>query len=290
MKKPKKTCSRRTRRLPDEEPEEDIFNPFAPIWRQMRRVVGGAVARQRHPFRDTFITVVLLHLLGVLIFMTYGAVKGSERSQTSAKYPERNKNSHIAKVLDSAPEPAINHQDNRPAQASEMSGPAAPAVAERFATRNSPPAFAQPGINEDAPRPAVTMPQPAPMRSQVVKAPKRTEENVAAKRAFLEATGRIRTKEDDAHSNAMGMEIQEEAVEIRRAEPLIAVQRSEPLAGTAHSSEAYVVRSGDNAYLISNRLGVTYTELAQANNLTSPRDLHVGQRLIIPRNQGAGSM
>jgi LysM repeat protein len=290
MKKPKKPCSRRTRRLPDEEPEENIFNPFAPIWRQMRRVVGGAVARQRHPFRDTFITVVLLHLLGVLIFMTYGAVKGSGRNQASAKYPERNKNSHIAKVLDSAPEPAINHQDNRPAQASEISGPAAPAVTERRVTRNSPPALARPGINEDAPLPAVTMPPPAPMRSQVVTAPKRTDENEAAKRAFLEATGRIRTNEDDAYTTAMGMETQEEIVEIRRAEPLIAAQRPEPFAGTAHSSEAYVVRSGDNAYLISNRLGVTYTELAQANNLTSPRDLHVGQRLIIPRNQGAGPM
>ncbi len=290
MKKPKKPCSRRTRRLPDEEPEENIFNPFAPIWRQMRRVMGEAVAGQKHPFRDTFITVVLLHLLGVLLFMTYGAVKSSGRSQASTKYPERNKNSHIAKVLDSAPEQAINNRDNRPAQTSETSRHDAPAAAERPVTRNSPPALARPGINEDAPLPAVTIPPPAPMRSQVVKAPKRTEENEAAKRAFLEATGRIRTNESYVDTNATGMKIEEETIEIRRAEPLIATKPSEPLARTAYASEAYVVRSGDNAYLISNRLGVTYTELAQANNLASPRDLQVGQRLIIPRNRGTDPM
>lgn len=52
-------------------------------------------------------------------------------------------------------------------------------------------------------------------------------------------------------------------------------------AGTP-GTQIYVVRSGDVLVNIATRYGVTVTAIVQANNLTNPNSLQVGQELIIP--------
>jgi LysM repeat protein len=46
----------------------------------------------------------------------------------------------------------------------------------------------------------------------------------------------------------------------------------------------YVVRTGDTLYSIARRFGVDINVLAQANNISNPSRIYVGQRLTIPRN------
>jgi LysM repeat protein len=47
----------------------------------------------------------------------------------------------------------------------------------------------------------------------------------------------------------------------------------------------YTVQAGDNIFTISRRMNVSFTELAEANNLSSPRDVRVGQVLVSPSGQ-----
>lgn len=44
----------------------------------------------------------------------------------------------------------------------------------------------------------------------------------------------------------------------------------------------YTLAPGDNLYMVSRRLHVSYNDLMQANGLTDPRQLRVGQKLKVP--------
>ena len=44
----------------------------------------------------------------------------------------------------------------------------------------------------------------------------------------------------------------------------------------------YTLNSGDNLYAVSRRLQVTYSELMEANGITDPRQLRIGQKLKVP--------
>jgi LysM repeat protein len=44
----------------------------------------------------------------------------------------------------------------------------------------------------------------------------------------------------------------------------------------------HTVRSGENLYRIAQRYHVTHESIAKRNNLSNPRALRIGQRLIIP--------
>jgi len=61
--------------------------------------------------------------------------------------------------------------------------------------------------------------------------------------------------------------------------PTELVQPTEP---SAVSGTEYIVRPGDTLYDIGLRFGVTVQSIINANNLTNPDRLRIGQRLIIP--------
>ena len=44
----------------------------------------------------------------------------------------------------------------------------------------------------------------------------------------------------------------------------------------------YTLSSGDNLYAVSRRLQVSYSELMEANGITDPRQLRIGQKLKVP--------
>jgi membrane-bound lytic murein transglycosylase D len=44
----------------------------------------------------------------------------------------------------------------------------------------------------------------------------------------------------------------------------------------------HTVKSGENLYRIAQRYHVTHESIAKRNNLSNPRALRIGQRLIIP--------
>lgn len=51
---------------------------------------------------------------------------------------------------------------------------------------------------------------------------------------------------------------------------------------SARRPSEYTLAPGDNLYMVSRRLQVTYNDLMQANGLTDPRQLRVGQKLKVP--------
>jgi LysM repeat protein len=57
---------------------------------------------------------------------------------------------------------------------------------------------------------------------------------------------------------------------------------SEALSVEPSTENTYQVQNGDHLALIARRFGITWTELAQANNLSNPDQIYTGQTLIIP--------
>lgn len=66
-------------------------------------------------------------------------------------------------------------------------------------------------------------------------------------------------------------------------------QQSAPQSATKVGS-SYTVRSGDTLSVIARRHGVSIATLAQANNLTNPNALRIGQVLTIPSAAGSSAV
>lgn len=62
-----------------------------------------------------------------------------------------------------------------------------------------------------------------------------------------------------------------------------------PAAPASGESEIYVVEPGDSLLVIAGRFGLTLDALMQANNLTDPDFVFVGQRLVIPGGGTTGT-
>lgn len=51
---------------------------------------------------------------------------------------------------------------------------------------------------------------------------------------------------------------------------------------SAKSARHYTLAAGDNLYMVSRKLGVSYNDLTKANGIRDPRNLRVGQTLVVP--------
>ncbi|MGB4634897.1 MAG: LysM peptidoglycan-binding domain-containing protein [Arcanobacterium sp.] len=58
---------------------------------------------------------------------------------------------------------------------------------------------------------------------------------------------------------------------------------------TQSTNASYVVQSGDTLYSIARRFGTTVDAIAQANGISDPSQIYVGQYLTIPSAAGSGS-
>jgi murein DD-endopeptidase MepM/ murein hydrolase activator NlpD len=56
-----------------------------------------------------------------------------------------------------------------------------------------------------------------------------------------------------------------------------------------HTTQTITVAQGDTLYSISRRHGISVAALMQANGITSPHSLHIGQRLIVPSRHAAAA-
>lgn len=279
MKKAMKTSRRR--RKPQAKHEENIFNPFAPMVEGFRRW-RAATKREGGSFRDAFVTVLLLHVIGVLAIMAYGSFKKAMTPAKTAKQAEEqtHKAAVLPDILRKSPQELIAAGDAKPGDRLEAVREKDPFAAKPAKTEKQKPAQLIAKDDESLPPlapsaskpgwlPATTI-QPSALLAGIDK----TE---ATKKAFLEATGR-------------SQKIQESPIvkepEIRKAEQVVKqIQELAPVPAqnSAPAPTEYVVGSGDNIYTVSKRLNVSYAELAKANNLASPRDLRVGQTLVLPR-------
>jgi LysM repeat protein len=70
------------------------------------------------------------------------------------------------------------------------------------------------------------------------------------------------------------------AIPANVAAPSATPAAARPVAKTTASH--YTLAPGDNLYMVSRKLGVSYNELARANGIQDPRQLRVGQTLKVP--------
>lgn len=233
-------------------------------------------------FRNAFVTVLLLHVFAVLGMMAYGSLKKASATIKTAKQAEQ-------KEFDESKLPAALRGGSQRLLATVSAEPGArlepirekdPFLTESEKSEKTKPTKLVSKFDE--PLPPLAPPSMKPIRPPAVEnrksaASAKTDNNESAKRAFLEATGR-------------SAKVQENHVvtepEIRKGEPLLRQAEELPtqtMQKVAPAPSEYVVGGGDNIYTVSKRLNVSYAELAKANNLASPRDLRVGQTLVVPR-------
>ena len=279
MKTKSKTRRAPKRRAQKNYNDENIFNPFAPLMSAMRERAGREKTESGGTFRSAFITVLLIHLIAAMGFAAYNAVSKATRSTATAQTaPKKKSESRVAQILNGPSAKILASEEAEPGQklepartrdsfSNESAAPAKTAQAKPRASfadskeEDLPPLAAAPAKSAEA-----TKTKPAALAHQE-----------PAKKAFLAATGRLAPTEELTPSEP----------EVRRAEPVAQPTRPEPVPPqpSTPALSSYVVQAGDNIFTISRRMNVSFTELAQANNLSSPRDVRVGQVLVSPSVQ-----
>ena len=142
-----------------------------------------------------------------------------------------------------------------------------------------------------APKQAEFIPsKPTPAKAVAVAAPKTTPATqhapkpgeAALKETFLAA------KNTAPHTKA-DAEVQEKIPVSTSPQPVVAENTLSPAPAKAVAAtpppapvSEYTLNSGDNLYAVSRRLQVTYSELMEANGITDPRQLRIGQKLKVP--------
>jgi LysM repeat protein len=142
-----------------------------------------------------------------------------------------------------------------------------------------------------APKPAERVPSPTiPARSVAVAAAKITPtsspapkpETAALKEKFLAAKNKAPHPKTDAEDQA-------KIPVATNSQPIVAEKIPspapiKPVAATPPPAPAsnYTLSSGDNLYVVSRRLQVSYSQLMEANGITDPRQLRIGQKLKVP--------
>ena len=228
-------------------------------------------------FRDAFITVLLLHVIGVLAIMTYGSFKKVVSPPKTAKQAESQTHQEPAQpelIASGAVQPGARLE---PVREKDPFTPKPPKIKDTTKTKSVPQV-----AKGDEPLPplvsrAAKAARPAVAKDQLGGSTASSDKAEATKRAFLEATGRL--PEGEATPAVSEPEARPaEAVVAKVAEP-----SPPPAQNAAPAPTEVVVGNGDNIYTVSKRLNVSYAELAKANNLAGPRDLRVGQTLVVPR-------
>jgi len=142
-----------------------------------------------------------------------------------------------------------------------------------------------------APKPAEPVPSPPiPSKAVAVAAAKTTPatppapkpSEAALRQKFLAA----KNTEPQAKADA---KVQKKNEALPTSQPIVAENTPSPAPlkpdvttpPPAPVSE-YTLNSGDNLYAVSRRLQVSYSELMEANGITDPRQLRIGQKLKVP--------
>ena len=142
-----------------------------------------------------------------------------------------------------------------------------------------------------APKQAERIPsKPTPAKAVAVAAPKKflaappapKPGEAALKETFLAA------KNTAPHTKA-DAEVQERIPVSTSPQTVVAENTPSPAPAKAIAAtpppapvSEYTLSSGDNLYAVSRRLQVTYSELMEANGITDPRQLRIGQKLKVP--------
>lgn len=97
----------------------------------------------------------------------------------------------------------------------------------------------------------------------------------------LKAGQRLTVPPPDAHPQLQLVEKDPESMNPKADQPEQFVPRLEQIAPNG----VYTVQRGDNPYMVARRLGIPFTDLMTANNISNPADITIGMRLKVPGNR-----
>lgn len=254
-----------------------------PHWIDDDETPSGEKSRFGITFTTAFAIVLALHVAGLGGIYAYSQLK--------------------------SPKPVASKSELKPGPASDAlarnAWPESEAQPKVVAT--PPPAEKKVAVAKPAPKapPVVAAKEkavPVPSKPVVAVAKPRQEAPVVAKAA---ATPAVRNAEAETLKKAFLAAKGNTPAEPQRAIPAAAQAVAEPEVSTpvaasqkerivsapvevapvaaAPKPARYTLAPGDNLYMVSRRLQVSYNALMEANNLTDPRQLRVGQTLVVPQ-------
>lgn len=246
-------------------------------------------------FATAFVLVLAIHLAGVGGIFAFSNLKSDKKSAPVAEAP-------VEKQSGPKSDSLARNEWSQPETQPKVVATPPPVKQEVAATKPSPKVDQKPAPviaakpKEKAVQPAIAKATPKP----AIASPK--VDDAATKKAFLATRSNSQPVTETQQTIpaaaqvppvvAPNPEVKTEAVAAqtpasmaptKSQEPAIAsapVQSEKP-APASRPSE-YTLAPGDNLYMVSRRLQVSYNDLMQANGLTDPRQLRVGQKLKVP--------
>jgi LysM repeat protein len=230
-------------------------------------------------FTTAFVLVLAIHLAGAGGIFAFSNLKRAKNTSFTAK-------------------PRVEEQDGPKSDAlarTEWPQPEAkPKVVATPASEKKQAASSKSAPKaEEKPAPVVAE-KPKAKPALAKRTPKPTPEAVKAddsemKKAFLAtrsnpqpADETRQTIADSSHPQPVIASNTEVAPKHSIATPLPAPAPIADAKPSAPRPSEYTLAPGDNLYMVSRKLQVSYNDLMQANGLTDPRQLRVGQKLKVP--------
>jgi len=241
-------------------------------------------------FATAFVLVLAIHLAGVGGIFAFSNLKSDKKTTTVAEAPVEKQPGPKSDSL------ARNEWPKVDAQAKVVATPP-PVKKQVVAAKVAPKAEAK-SATVVAAKPQEKPAQPAiakttPAASKV--------DDSAARKAFLATRSNSQPLTETQQTIPATAQVQpvvasnpEMKVETVAAQPPANTAPSKPQsaiapapvqqvqAAPASRVSEYTLAPGDNLYMVSRRLQVSYNDLMQANGLTDPRQLRVGQKLKVP--------
>ncbi len=246
-------------------------------------------------FATAFVLVLAIHLAGVGGIFAFSNLKPDKKPTAVAEAPVEKhpgpKSDSLARnewpKADAQPKVVATPPPVKKQLAAAKVAPKAEAKPAQVAAAKPKEKPAQPAIAKATPKPRPTAPEvddsaakkaflATRSNSQPLSETRQTIPAVAQVQPVVASNPEVKTKAVAAQTPATTAPTQ-------TLEPAVASApvQSKEMAPASRPSE-YTLAPGDNLYMVSRRLQVSYNDLMQANGLTDPRQLRVGQKLKVP--------
>ena len=245
-------------------------------------------------FTTAFLLVLAIHLAGVGGIFAFSNLKSDKKPTTVAEAPVEKQPGPKSDSLDRNEWPQPEVQPKVVATPPPVKKQVAVAkVAPKAEAKPAPVVAAKPKEKAIKPAIAKATPKSTPAVPKV--------DDSAARKAFLATrsnsqplTETQQTIPATAQVHPVVASNPEMKVETAAAQPPANTAPSKPQsaiasapvqqeAGTPSAKPSeYTLAPGDNLYMVSRKLQVSYNDLLQANGLSDPRQLRVGQKLRVP--------
>jgi LysM repeat protein len=260
-----KTCHTYPTKHPHWIDEDDYATRHGKAGRRWRERMGIS-------FPMAFAIVLGLHLAVIGGFYAFGSSKKTKAAALGALAAAEKPIGPKSDALARNDWPQTNAKPKLVAKAPAVKAPDKPTIAEK-AKPASTPLVAK--IAVPTPKRAVVAPTPIPEAAELKKIFLSTRQTQAPEPAPESR------RAEPLEKPAQPLVAQDSEV-VRIPSPAPAAPVPQPRRASATGASEYTLQPGDNLYMVSRKLEVSFNDLMQANGLSDPRQLRVGQKLKVP--------